>query len=106
MVAAGQAWQSLIQTSSEQQASRCLAPQRNLGSIDSKNTRIAARGAVRRNHGMTRYKPQFHQPAGVLIGQIDAIQDPGLAAFQFGQISRRPFKSRCFPFETHLQIEI
>jgi hypothetical protein len=97
---------SLHHSGPQNKAPRGLAPQRNLGTIDSKYTRIAARGGMPWSDRMTRQKTEFHQPSRVFFRQVQAIQDSRLPVLQFREI-RRFRVVLCVPnlFDSRLHLE-
>src|SRR6476646_8588913 len=71
-VATEQPWQSLIKSlhrsGTQNQPSRRLAPQCNLGPIHAEYPRIAARSRMARSDCMAGEKSEFHQPPRVILG--------------------------------------
>src|SRR6185295_11770561 len=81
---------------------RGLAPQRDFRAIHAKYARVTARRRMRPSNGVARQKAQLHQPLGIYIGHVDALENTRLALLERGQVTRSG-RSRLAPLiETYL----
>jgi hypothetical protein len=62
-----------------------LTPQGDFRTIHLKHSRVAPRGASPGSDPGAGQKTQFHQAAGIFVGQIDAFQDSGIPPAQVNQ---------------------
>ena len=95
-VATGQSWQSLIKslhpkyfTDADRRISspRGLAPQSDFRPVYAKHSRIATGRGMARRDRVAGEKAKFHQSPGVVLRQIQPIQDSRLPMLQFHEVS-------------------
>jgi ribosomal-protein-alanine N-acetyltransferase len=74
------------------QATRGVAAQRDFRAIHLEDARIAAGGAVSRRDARAGDEAEFHQAARIFGGQIDPVEDRGVAFSQVDQARVRRFR--------------
>jgi len=74
------------------QTARGVAAQRDFRTIDLEDARIAARGAESSDNAGAGDETELHQPARIFSGQIDPIEDSGVAFSQIHQTRVRRFR--------------
>jgi ribosomal-protein-alanine N-acetyltransferase len=81
-----------VRAGADLQAARGVAAERDFRAIHLEDTRIAAGGAQSRGDECAGDETEFHQPARIIGGQIDPVEDRGVAFSQVYQARVRRFR--------------
>ncbi len=84
------------------QTARGVAAQRDFRTIHLEDARIAAGGAESRGDAGAGNETQFHQAAGIFGGQIDAVEDGGVAFSQIHEACVRRFQWTLLPLSCNM----
>ena len=62
----------------------CLAADGDFGAVDLEHARVAERRTARSRHHQAWQKAKLHETARIVFGQVNYIEDGGLAGQQVG----------------------
>jgi hypothetical protein len=83
----GSSWFHRLSRLAQYQARRSFAAQGYFGSIHAIDARFATGGAAGGHDDMAGEEAKFHEAAGDVIGEIEAIQCAGFALLELGESS-------------------